>query len=159
MFPLRFVDCLSNMYAALRSFLVVINTNLLFNDKPAFFVMKIISVRFQACATSKSIVILASEMCYFGISDHHFSKSYRKYSFAKKNLQPSGMLKCRDMWLDLYKHCFDADTNTMTFVELYGGMCALFSAFLQLFAKQQPLSLVLIFASIYAVTYPVCFYQ
>ncbi|VDO56442.1 unnamed protein product [Onchocerca flexuosa] len=105
MFPLRFVDCLCSMYAALRNFLVVINTNLLLNDKPAPFIIKKISIRLQACAVR--------------------------------------MNECHDMWLDLYKHCFDADTNTTTFVELYGGMCALFSAALQLFAKQQPLSLVL----------------
>ncbi|EJW83825.1 hypothetical protein WUBG_05266, partial [Wuchereria bancrofti] len=102
MFPLRFVDCLCSMYAALRSFLVIVNTNLLLNDKPALFIVKRVSIRLQACALR--------------------------------------MHKCRDMWLDLYKHCFDADTNTTTFVELYGGMCALFSAALQLFAKQQPLS-------------------
>ncbi|KAK6103832.1 hypothetical protein QQG55_14005 [Brugia pahangi] len=102
MFPLRFVDCLCSMYAALRSFLVIVNTNLLLNDKPALFIIKRVSIRLQACALR--------------------------------------MHKCRDMWLDLYKHCFDADTNTTTFVELYAGMCALFSAALQLFAKQQPLS-------------------
>ncbi|VDK76435.1 unnamed protein product [Onchocerca ochengi] len=109
MFPSRFVDCLCSMYAALRSFLVVINTNLLLNDKPAPFIIKKISTRLQACAVK--------------------------------------MNECRDMWLDLYKHCFDADTNTTTFVELYGGMCALFSAALQLFAKQQPLSPLSIFSS------------
>ncbi|EJD76481.1 hypothetical protein LOAG_16605 [Loa loa] len=102
MFPLRFVDCLYSMYTALRSFLVVVNTNLLLSDKPALFIMKKVSIRLQTCAIR--------------------------------------MHKCRDMWLDLYKHCFDADTNTTTFVELYGGMCALFSGALQLFAKQQPLS-------------------
>ncbi|MCP9262141.1 hypothetical protein DINM_005433 [Dirofilaria immitis] len=101
-FPLRFVDCLCNMYAALRSFLVVINTNLLLNDKPAPYIMKKVSTRLQTCAIK--------------------------------------LHKCRDMWLDLYKHCFDADASTMTFVELYSGMCALFSAALQLFVKQQPLS-------------------
>lgn len=63
------------------------------------------------------------------------------------------MHKCRDMWSDLYKHCFDADINTTTFVELYGGMCALFSAALQLFAKQQPLSLVLSFVLMYVTYY------
>ncbi|CAG9540601.1 unnamed protein product [Cercopithifilaria johnstoni] len=102
MFPLRFVDCLCSMYAVLRSFLVVVNTNLSLNDKPALYIMKKVSFRLQACAVR--------------------------------------MHRCRDMWLDLYKHCFDADTNTTTFVELYSGMCALFSAALQLFAKQQPLS-------------------
>ncbi|KAL3994867.1 hypothetical protein ACH3XW_23480 [Acanthocheilonema viteae] len=109
MFPLRFVDGLCSMYAVLRSFLVVVNTNLSLNDKPAPYVVKKISIRLQACAVR--------------------------------------MHRCRDMWLDLYRHCFDADTNTMTFVELYGGMCALFGAALQLFAKQQPLSPLLISSS------------
>uniref|UniRef100_A0A915Q023 Integrator complex subunit 7 n=1 Tax=Setaria digitata TaxID=48799 RepID=A0A915Q023_9BILA len=102
MFPLRFVDCLCSMYAALRSFLAIVNTNLLLNNNSARYIMKKFSVRLQACAAR--------------------------------------MHKCRDMWLDLYKYCFDADNNTTTFVELYGGMCALFGAALQLFAKQQPLS-------------------
>ncbi|VDK67051.1 unnamed protein product [Litomosoides sigmodontis] len=101
MFPFRFVDCLCSMYAVLRSFLVVVNTNLLVNEKPAPYVVKKVSNRLQACAVR--------------------------------------MHKCRDMWLDLYKHCFDADTGTTTFVEMYGGMCALFGAALQLFVKQQPI--------------------
>lgn len=52
------------------------------------------------------------------------------------------MNSCREMWCGLYRHCFDADTNTSLAVELYAAMCALFSSALQMFTKQVPLALV-----------------
>ncbi|VDM99404.1 unnamed protein product, partial [Thelazia callipaeda] len=101
-FGLRFVECLSSMYATLHAFLIVLNTNLSLAGDLTSFALRKTTFHLRACALKMEV--------------------------------------CRGKWLDLYKRCFDADNNTLTFLELYSIMCSVFSSGIQMLTEQQPLS-------------------
>lgn len=49
------------------------------------------------------------------------------------------MNSCRDLWVDLYRNCFDADDDTLLTLDLYCSLCAILGSALLLFVQEYPL--------------------